>query len=200
MMRRLLLWKLDRGMHLTRYAMYRELGGLFEGQAEGKRVLAVSGSSLLANVLGLGNAEIFEAHYPEHNIIDLKAFDDESFDYIVSDQVLEHVEGDPQRAFDESLRILKPGGIAAHTTAFIYPIHGAPSDFWRFTPDALRYLARGFSEILKCGGWGNRRVWLLAAIGLAYKPVPHAKWHPLHRVTLHNNPKWPLCTWVVARK
>jgi 2-polyprenyl-3-methyl-5-hydroxy-6-metoxy-1,4-benzoquinol methylase len=45
---------------------------------------------------------------------------------VVSDQVLEHVVGDPQTAIDETLRVLRPGGIVIHTTCFMNPIHGAP--------------------------------------------------------------------------
>jgi hypothetical protein len=120
--------------------------------------------------------------------------------YIISDQVLEHVEGNPQDVFDESLRLLKPGGVAVHTTCFINPVHGFPSDYWRFTPEGLKFLARGFSEILSVGGFGNRAVWFVSALGLRTIPVPHAKWHPLHIVATMNNKDWPVVTWIVARK
>jgi SAM-dependent methyltransferase len=50
-------------------------------------------------------------------------FADESFDFVMCDQVLEHVEGDPQLAFDETWRVLRPGGIAIHTTVFNYSYH-----------------------------------------------------------------------------
>ena len=190
------------GAHVTRYHMYDVLRDICadEKRGAGKRVLSISLSSRLLPVIGLEKAEIVEANYPEHNFIDLKAFKDEEFDFIISDQVLEHIEGDPQRAFDESLRVLKPGGIAVHTTCFINPIHAEPSDFWRFTPDALRLLARNFSEIIANGGWGNRGVWFVDAVGLRFTPVPHAKWHPLHMIAKANNEIWPVTTWVVARK
>ena len=32
------------------------------------------------------------------------------FDYVVSDEVLEHIEGDPQQMMDESLRVLRRRG------------------------------------------------------------------------------------------
>ena len=102
--------------------------------------------------------------------------------------------------FDETLRVLKPGGIAVHTTCFINPIHGVPSDYWRFTPEALRFLARRFSKVLQVAGFGNQAIWVIAAIGLRLHPVPHAKWHPLHKVATVNDPLWPVVTWVVAQK
>jgi SAM-dependent methyltransferase len=192
--------KLPRGAHITRYFMYRELGGIFRDAAPDSRVLCISDSLPLAKILGLGGANITQADYPEHNIIDLAAFDEGTFDFIISDQVLEHIEGDPQRAFNESLRVLKPGGVAIHTTCFINPIHNYPVDLWRFTPHALRYLASGFSEIISAGGWGNRGVWVIEWLGLRFTPIPHASWHPLHKIATRNNELWPVSTWIVARK
>jgi len=33
-----------------------------------------------------------------------------------------------------------------------------------------------------------------------YTAVPHAKWHPFHKLAMKNDPDWPIVTWVVARK
>jgi SAM-dependent methyltransferase len=182
--------------------MYRALENVLidEKHGAGKKVLAISHSANLALILGIERADITEANYPEHNIIDLKSFRESTFDFVLSDQVLEHIEGNPQLAFDESLRVLKQGGIAVHTTCFVYPVHGAPSDFWRFTPEALRYLARDFSEIITADGWGNRGVWVIDALGMLYLPVPHTKWNPLQQVAARDNKRWPVVTWIIARK
>jgi SAM-dependent methyltransferase len=190
------------GEHVTRYYMYRQLERIVTDATRGtnKTVLSISHSQVLAKYLGIENASIVEANYPEHNAIDLNAFGDGKFDYVISDQVLEHVEGNPQLVFDETLRLLKPGGVAVHTTCFITPIHAWPSDFWRFTPEALKYLARNFSKVLEVGGFGNRGVWVVDFLGLRWTPVPHAKWHPLHIVATKNNSDWPVSTWIVAQK
>ncbi len=190
------------GSHVTRYTMYLELARLvpMPTRISECKVLSISHSERLIDALGFQNAVIVDADYPEHNAVDLHAFEDSQFDYVLSDQVLEHVEGDPQRVFNESLRLLKPGGIAVHTTCFINPVHGFPSDFWRFTPEALVYLASGFSKVVASGGFGNRAIWLVSALGLRMTPVPHMKWHPLHIIATKNNPKWPVSTWVVAQK
>lgn len=196
------LWRLPHGAHITRYAMYRALENICadEKRGAGKKILVISHSANLPSILGIENADMIEANFPEHNITDLNSFPDAAFDFILSDQVLEHIEGNPQLAFDESLRVLKPSGIAVHTTCFINPVHGSPSDFWRFTPEALRYLARGFSEIITADGWGNRAVWVVDALGMRFDPVPHAKWHPLHRIATRNDKLWPVVTWIVAKK
>jgi SAM-dependent methyltransferase len=72
------------------------------------------------------------------------------YDTIICTQVLEHVTN-PQRVFDELARILKPGGRIYLTTNFIFPIHGAPYDFYRFTNFGLQYLSD--IEIASRGGW-----------------------------------------------
>jgi SAM-dependent methyltransferase len=190
---------LRRGPHVTRYFMYKRLAGLFSDAGARAQVLSISHSVPLCQVLGLGAARIVEANYPETNILALP-HDDETFDYVVSDQVLEHIEGDPFVAVGETFRILKPGGIAVHTTCFMNPIHGAPGDFWRFTPDALRLLCVGFANVTEIGGWGNPGVFAAMAIGLRYEGVPEAVWHPYHWIAVANLARVPVSTWVVARK
>lgn len=192
---------LARGPHITRYAMYDRLQTIAPQlpHREGPRVLSISHSNNLADIIGLHPREIISANYPEHNFLCLD-FPDASFDYIVSDQVLEHVEGDPYQAIRECHRLLRPGGIALHTTCFINPVHGVPKDFWRFTPDALSLLHQDWSDIIEVGGWGNFNVWSAIQDGLRFVGVPHAKWHPLHKLAVHNDPEWPIVTWVIARK
>ena len=61
------------------------------------------------------------------------------FDACVAIAVFEHLER-PWIAAREIARVLKPGGrcyIATHQT---YPLHGYPSDFFRFSKDALALL------------------------------------------------------------
>lgn len=169
-------------------------------RGSGKKLLSISHSQTLVKHLGLDRVTIVEANYPEHSATDLSAFESGSFDFVVSDQVLEHVEGNPQDVFDETLRLLKPGGIMVHTTCFMNPIHGYPSDFWRFTPDCLKMLARKFSEIIEVGGAGNRFIWYVDILGIRYAPVPHARWHPLHILATFNMPAWPISTWIVAKR
>jgi SAM-dependent methyltransferase len=191
---------LPRGAHLTRYSMYKrlgEVGKLLPPQPE--HALCISHSTHLLDLMGLKPANVTEANYPEYKMNELP-FADASFDLVTSDQVLEHVEGDPVEAVEQTRRVLKPGGIAVHTTVFNYPIHGVPGDFWRYTPDALRFLCRNFSEIIECSGWGSFKAWKWARRGMQFEPVPHAAWHPLHKVATRNEAEWPIVTWVVARR
>lgn len=72
---------------------------------------------------------------------------DQSFDVVLCTEVLEHLP-EPQRAIDEMHRVLTPGGTLLLTTRFLFPIHDAPHDYFRFTKYGLRHLLRRF-EILE---------------------------------------------------
>jgi SAM-dependent methyltransferase len=191
---------LARGVHITRYYMYDRLQSIGPKLPNRSgRVLSISHSGSLVGLLGLQPSGVASADYPEHNVLSLN-FSEDSFDYVLSDQVLEHVEGDPYQAVGECYRVLRQGGIAIHTTCFINPVHGVPKDFWRFTPDALSLLHRDWSEVIEVGGWGNFYVWSVVKDGIRFVGVPHAKWHPLHQIAMSNDPVWPIVTWIVARK
>lgn len=69
----------------------------------------------------------------------LGAVSDESMDYILCTQVLEHLKK-PEKAFSEFQRILKPGGKVFLSTNFIYEEHMIPDDYFRFTGYGLVYL------------------------------------------------------------
>jgi ubiquinone/menaquinone biosynthesis C-methylase UbiE len=127
---------------------------------------------------------------------------DNTFDVVIADQVIEHIEGDVQRAIDEARRVLKKGGIAVIATAFIQPIHWGPKDLWRFSPDALRYLCRDFFEIITCEGWGNR--WAHALFFLYPKSrtwqIPEQTWSIRRFLATMNDDCYPQVTWIIAKK
>lgn len=67
----------------------------------------------------------------------------DAVDVVLCTEVLEHLP-EPQRAIDEMFRVLKPGGTLLLTTRFLFPIHDAPHDYFRFTKYGLRHLLRRF--------------------------------------------------------
>jgi SAM-dependent methyltransferase len=69
---------------------------------------------------------------------------DAIFDLILSTQVLEHV-ADPEGYLNECRRLLKKGGGLYLTTHGIYPDHGCPYDFRRWTADGL------VADLRRCG-------------------------------------------------
>lgn len=194
------LLNLKTGSNITRYTMYKKLADICKELVlvEGK-VLTVGDSTSMLSRVGISANDVTIANYPQENILSL-SFEDNTFDIVVSDQVLEHIEGDPFTAISEIKRVLKPGGIAIHTTCFINPIHAAPSDFWRFTPNALSLLHKDWHEVIAADGWGNQQVWDVVKDGIRGFNIPDAKWHPLNKIAVKNDPLWPIVTWVVARK
>lgn len=72
-------------------------------------------------------------------LADALPFADASVDTVFCTEVLEHLEM-PQVTVDESYRCLRPGGVAIFTCPFIWHIHEAPRDFYRYSPYGLRWL------------------------------------------------------------
>lgn len=82
-------------------------------------------------------------------------FPDASFDSVVSFQLLEHVD-DVSAAIAEMYRVLRSGGHILITAPFLFPQHGDPSDFHRFTKDALRFhLERAGFTVVELGSQGG---------------------------------------------
>jgi SAM-dependent methyltransferase len=77
---------------------------------------------------------------------------DQSFDAVLSTQVLEHVQ-DPRGYLAECFRVLRPGGRLLLSTHGIFAYHPDPVDLWRWTCEGLRHDVEdaGF-EILRFDG------------------------------------------------
>ena len=83
-------------------------------------------------------------------------FKDNSVDAFICISVLEHVE-EPQKAMKEMYRVLKPGGYCYLWVPFLFYYHpekGYYQDFYRFTIDGVKYLARDFSSVETCNSRG----------------------------------------------
>jgi len=187
-------------MHITRYQMYKRIENhLLTNPIEGK-ILGISGMENFYPFIDRANAEITEVFYPEVNMQSLP-FSDETFDCVISDQVIEHLT-EPKQAIRESHRVLKGGGVAIHTTCFMNLIHPCPKDYWRFTPDALRYLCRDFSEIIQCEGWGNRlaHILLFTSNKLRFIRIPDSRLSIRHWLATWNEESYQIVTWIIARK
>ena len=77
-----------------------------------------------------------------HNLL----FGDDSFECVLCTEVLEHLHT-PQKAIDEMKRVLRPGGTLILTTRFVFPIHDAPNDYFRYTKYGLQHLFRDWEMI-----------------------------------------------------
>lgn len=83
------------------------------------------------------------------------SFPDQSFDTVLSFQLLEHVD-DTAKVVKEMYRVLTSGGVAIVTAPFMGAQHGHPSDFHRFTPEGMRWYFQeaGFS-VIEAGTQGS---------------------------------------------
>lgn len=82
-------------------------------------------------------------------------FQEASLDTVLCTEVLEHLPH-PEAAVREMARVLRPGGRLLLTVPFSQPLHELPSDYWRFTPSALRLLAEESGlEIERIDARGN---------------------------------------------
>lgn len=70
-------------------------------------------------------------------------FPDSSFEFILCTEVLEHLHT-PHQAIAEMSRVLKPGGTLILTTRFVFPIHDAPHDYFRYTTYGLQHLFKAW--------------------------------------------------------
>ena len=71
-------------------------------------------------------------------------FEDNKFEIILCTEVLEHLHS-PDIAISEMRRVLKKDGILILTTRFIFPIHDAPHDYYRYTKYGLKYLFKDWN-------------------------------------------------------
>ena len=61
-------------------------------------------------------------------------------------EVLEHI-ADPFAAAREAHRALVEGGTFLGSAPFVWPIHGDPFDYFRFSADGLRSLLAPFADV-----------------------------------------------------
>jgi SAM-dependent methyltransferase len=66
-----------------------------------------------------------------------------SFNTVICMSVLEHVD-DVFKFARNITALLNEGGAAVLSVPFSWGVHSYPADYWRFTPNAIRYLFPGF--------------------------------------------------------
>lgn len=108
-------------------------------------------------------------------------FSSSSFEVVLCTEVLEHLHT-PAGALREIHRVLKPGGKLLLTTPFAYPIHYAPTDYYRYTRFGLEHLLRewqveSMTETTTDGAMLATyfHYWLFKKKGLAWK-IPKLAW------------------------
>jgi hypothetical protein len=91
------------------------------------------------------------------------------------------------RAAGNLQRVCRPGGLALVNMPFLIRIHDHPGDYWRFTPDGLRFLLTAVGlDVQWVRSWENRScVRANFDVWRRYRP-----WH-----SLRNEDPLPLVVW-----
>lgn len=129
----------------------------------------ISGITLDVGAGGAKYTDFYRAHAAKYVTSDMMAaphidhvedahamsFADNSFDTVVSNQMIEHVFR-PWEVAREMIRVVKPGGHVVITAPFTAGEHRDPNDLFRYTAQGLSSLFEGDDteviECIKCGG------------------------------------------------
>lgn len=187
----------------SRYYMYNRIQEFFDNNnlsfgnclVVGDTLEGKGSNAALSDMLPHG-CKFTVPDYPE---VDMQSmpYEDNTFDYVVSDQVLEHVKK-PWIAVDEVHRVLKPNGLVVLTTCLMNYVHGVPDDYFRFTPDGLRSLCENFSHIEQCEGHGN--LGFITKVLTGQRKAPVIPGSELAKEACINDNKNLYLVWVIARK
>lgn len=101
-------------------------------------------------------------------------FHDNEFDALISTQVLEHT-AKITETVSEIRRVVKNNGLIFISAPFVFPIHGAPYDYYRFSKYGLLEIFKGFEfiEITPLNGFINTH---LRLVNIFLNNIPFSKY------------------------
>jgi len=102
------------------------------------------------------NIDEYYGYDLQFNVEDKFPVADAEYDHVLCLNLLEHV-FNYRHVLNESLRVMKVGGLFVSVTPFSMPVHGCPHDYFRYTESALRKMLEeaGFTvERLEPMGYG----------------------------------------------
>jgi len=188
----------------SRYQMYNKIQDFFNkyDHKPGKCLLigdTLKGTGTNTAIIDMlpEGCSVTVPDYPKVDIHNMP-YDNNMFDYVIADQVLEHVKK-PWVAVKEVKRVLKPSGWAILTTCLMNFVHGVPEDYFRFTPDGLKVLCEDFSYIEQAEGYGNIN-FITKLIKHKYKVPVKPNTTLAKEVTSNNDKKHLYLVWIIAKK
>lgn len=118
-------------------------------------------------------------------------FADESFDAVLSLNVLEHVK-DPFQAAREIMRVMKPGAELMAVAPFLQPLHGYPHHYYNMTARGLENLFEPLTE-KRTSIYGAMRPiwainWMLQRYAAALAPALRARFEAMTVAQLVESP------------
>jgi SAM-dependent methyltransferase len=111
---------------------------------------------------------------------------------VIAMNTLEHV---PRfwRGFDEIYRVLRPDGVLLVSCPFYFHIHSFPSDYWRFSPEALELMLEKYpNKIVGRHGPARRPASVWAVAFRENRPAVTAQQFERYRSLLSRYARQPL--------
>lgn len=139
------------GLSPARVATEAVINKILKTKSQKNSILDIGSKNNVQRNL-LGNSKYITCDLIKNKEIDVVCdahslpFNVESFDLVMCQEVLEHLEN-PQLAINEMYRVLKFEGEVVLSTRFIFPLHADPYDFYRFTSDGLKKLFHQFKTV-----------------------------------------------------
>ncbi len=192
---------MERPYKFSRHAMYVHIEEFFNSEDRTGKCVFIGESRKLHKVSKIYHmfpekSEKTITHYPEVDVQKM-TYEDKSFDYVIADQVFEHVRN-PWIAIEEIRRVLKPGGWLILCTCLMMHVHMFPDDYWRFTTEGLKVLCEKFTDINQCDAMGSYKVMKACEEGYRGKPVmPGTK---LEKLAMDKDNKYWTHVWIIAQK
>lgn len=96
-------------------------------------------------------------------------------DVILAAELFEHVR-QPDQALRECYKVLKPGGVLIASTPFLYPVHGDPDDYQRWTESRWRVaLADSGFKLQQLIVMGR----FFTLVNFSYRTLNQSWWRPV---------------------
>lgn len=157
---------------MSRKGLYPFLSEQFKATEPGRRVLSVGAAgevnSLLERVAAENDFEVvqldIDSRLKPDIVADICSWSaPEAFDVVVAAEVLEHCHH-PRAALANLGESLRGSGRLILTVPFVFPIHDAPVDYFRYTRHGLELLLRDFENVVirERNNWGETLAVLLA--------------------------------------
>ncbi len=184
----------------SRYAAYLSHVNFIDKNFHSKefsdpKIIEFGGSNFfIKNIFNHTNYDVVD-NYPVVDLHDLSKFNADFYDFVILDEILEHV-ARPWLAVKEVYKILKVGGCLICSTPFLIAEHKCPNDYWRFTKEGLSELLSDF-ETLEVSSWGNAKS---ACYLLDDMMVSTQKAKEDGVFDLTNQDKYPVTVWGYAWK